>query len=116
MTFEDLRAGMIESFNRGIFPQPIEFTDLQIEAIATTPGIDLNGTFLDAPMERSLMRRYDLEADRGENTWPAFASVLREEKLERLKLLNSERKHALLLNKFNEARANLVLLKIPGKV
>jgi hypothetical protein len=73
MTFESLRARMIESFNCGIFPEPIEFTDLQLEAIATTPGSDLNGTFADASMERSLMRGYDLEAGCGENTWPALA-------------------------------------------
>jgi hypothetical protein len=115
MTFEDLRASMIESFNRGIFPEPIEFSDLQIEAIATTPGFDLNGTFADTPMERLLMRRYDLDADYGENTWPALASSLHRQKLERLEILNSERKYALLLDKFNEARSNVARLKALGK-
>jgi hypothetical protein len=106
MTFEDLTKRLIESFNRFIFPAPLEFTDLEVEAIATIPGIDLNGTFADAPMERALMRRYDLEVDRGENTWPAFASTLREEKTLHFEYLTFERQFAIKLRQINEAKAD----------
>jgi hypothetical protein len=80
MTIENATGRMIESFNCGTFPEPHEFTDQQIEAIAAMPGIDPYGTFADSPLEQSLMRRYDLEESRGENTWPALAEMLREEK------------------------------------
>lgn len=80
MTIEKTTERIIESFNRGIFLEPQEFTDHEIRAIAAIPGIDSNGTFSDAPMEQSLIRFHQLDVDRGENTWPAFAKVLHKEK------------------------------------
>jgi hypothetical protein len=84
MTYEHLRERLIESFTRGVFPEPIEFTELQIEAIGANPGVDLCGTFADAPMERSLIRKYDLDTDYEENTWLALALALHRLRSERL--------------------------------
>lgn len=89
MQLEQVRKQLIESFKSGIFPSPTEFTEPQIEAIASMPGIDSKGTFADAQMERSLMYKYDLNADRGDNTWPEFAAALRVEKLMHLDYINS---------------------------
>jgi hypothetical protein len=80
MTFENAANQVIESFNRGIFPAPHEFSNAEIEAIATIRGIDSQGTFADAPMEQSLICEYKLYAANGENKWPVFAKVLQEEK------------------------------------
>ncbi len=80
MTLDKTTERIIESFNRGIFLEPQEFTDQEIRAIAAIPGIDSQGTFADAPMEQSLIRFHQLEVNCGENTWPAFAKVLHKEK------------------------------------
>jgi hypothetical protein len=39
-------------------------------------------------MEQSLICRYKLDAGRGENTWPAFAKVLKDERNRALGQLN----------------------------
>jgi len=80
MTFENAANQVIETFNRGIFPAPHEFSNAEIESIATIQGIDSQGTFADAPMEQSLICEYKLNVASGENKWPVFAKVLQEEK------------------------------------
>ena len=86
---------IIDMFNRGIFYPPFMFTNLQREAIANIPGIDVEGTFADGPMEQALIREYKLDIGRGENTWPAFAEALQQEKEDRVMRFSSERKQHL---------------------
>ena len=71
---------IIDWFTRGIFPAPYTLTNQQIESIGNISGVDALGTFADAPMEQALLREYKLDIRYGENTWPAFAEALREEK------------------------------------
>ena len=83
---------IIDMFNRGIFLPPLMFTNQQRAAIANIAGVDAEGTFADGPMEEALIREYKLDIRYGENTWPAFAEVLRQEKNDRLCILSGERK------------------------
>jgi hypothetical protein len=106
MTFENTTERTIKSFNCGVFPEPHEFTDLEIEAIASISGTDPTGTFADTPMEQSLIRRYKLEAEFGEHTWPGFAELLRHEKSAHLEYSSREKKFALEVNRLKEAIAN----------
>ena len=106
---------ILKSFNLGTFPPPYEFSDQEIEEIAAVPGTDPLGTFADAPMERALMSRYKLDLDLGENTWPAFALVLREEKAQRAAFIESEKRYAFHLNQIKEAIADCQSIGIPCK-
>lgn len=81
MMVERSAEQIMGTFQRGIFPEPHEFTDSEIQTIAKTPGIDKNGTFADAPLEQTLIRLYGLVGECGDTTWPAFATMLREEKM-----------------------------------
>ncbi len=83
---------IIDMFNRGIFLPPLMFTNLQREAIANIAGVDSAGTFADGPMEEALIREYKLDIRYSDNTWPAFAEVLRQEKEDHLCIFSGERK------------------------
>ncbi len=80
MNLKETANELIQSFTDGLFPEPYEFTDRQIKSLARVRGVDADGTFAVAPMEQALIREYKLNIRYGENTWPAFAEVLREEK------------------------------------
>jgi hypothetical protein len=80
MKLDNTANEIIDWFTRGVFPAPYTFTDQQIESIGNIVGVDTQGTFADTPMEQSLIREYKLDVRHGENTWPAFAEALREEK------------------------------------
>jgi len=82
---------IIEMFNRGNFPCPLMFTNMQREAIATIAGVDSEGRFADGPMEEALIREYKLDIRYGENTWPKFAEVLQQEKDNRLGIFSGEK-------------------------
>jgi hypothetical protein len=115
MRIENTTERIIKAFNRGIFPQPHEFTDTEIDAIATIPGTDSNGTFADGPMERSLMRSYGMDGYPGANTWPALASDFREEKSRHLAHLTFKKEYALKVQRLKDAIARYeVFAKISG--
>jgi hypothetical protein len=80
MKLDDDANEILDWFTRDIFPAPYTFTDQQIESVRNIAGVDAQGTFADAPMEQAILREYKLDIRQGENTWPAFAAALRDEK------------------------------------
>ena len=102
---------IIDWFTRGIYPAPYTFTDQQIESMSNITGIDTQGTFADAPMERALVREYRLNVRQGENTWPGFARALREEKDLHLSKFSGERESN--MRWLKEAIANCLVVGVP---
>lgn len=96
-------------------PAPYTFTDQQIEAIGNIAGVDTQGKFADAPIEHALLREYKLEIRNGENTWPAFAGALREEKDLHFSKFSGARESN--MSWFKEAIANCLVVGIsPEKI
>jgi hypothetical protein len=102
-------------FTWEIFPAPYTFTDQQIESIGNIAGVDTQGTFADAPMEQALLRQYKLDIRYGENTWPAFAEALREEKDLHFSMFSGARESN--MSWFKEAIATCLVVGIsPEKI
>lgn len=106
---------IIRWFTRGIYPTPYTFSDQQIESIGNIAGVDMKGTFADAPMEQALICEYKLDIRHGENTWPAFAGVLRDEREIHLSKFAGAREGN--MSWFKEAIANCLVVGIsPEKI
>jgi hypothetical protein len=101
---------ILDWFTRGIFPTPYTFTDQQIESVGNIAGVDARGTFADAPMEQALLREYKLNIRNGENTWPAFAEALRDEKDIHFSRFSGARESS--MKCFKEAIANCLVFGV----
>jgi hypothetical protein len=95
---------ILDGFTRGIFPTAYTFTDQQIEAVRNIAGVDSKGTFADGPMEQALLREYKLYPRNGENSWPAFAEAIAEDKLLHLSMFSRARERS--MSSFKEDIAN----------
>jgi hypothetical protein len=104
MQANDTVNEVLDGFTRGIFPTAHTFTEQQIEAIRNIIGVDSRGTFADAPMEQALLCEYKLDARSGENTWPALAEAIREDKRLHLSRFSGARERN--VNSFKENIAN----------
>lgn len=76
---EVLTMRLLEQFHMGVYPNPWEFSEEEIDCIAGWAGEDDKGTFPPGGDEE-LISAYDLNVASGENTYPKFAEILRSRK------------------------------------